>query len=164
MSDTDRTTGVHELPGKGQVILSALFGLNRRELDAIEVLGFQLYQQGKVRDAEAIFEGLIALDSRLYRGYAGLGAMALAEQKLEEAAKLLNQAIDRNPDDPTVHANLGETYLRLGKFDTAAYEFEQCMKLDPDQRDPGANRARAIISGMKIVIEELQRQQRPPQG
>jgi tetratricopeptide (TPR) repeat protein len=161
MADAESAAGVQEKTASFS--LNALFGLSRKELNAIEVLGFQLYQQGKVSDAESIFRGLIALDNKLYRGFAGLGALALAEQKLEEAANWLTQAIERDPNDPTVHANLGETLLRLGKFDAAAKEFEISLALDPDQRDPGANRARAIISGMKIVMEELERMQPPAQ-
>jgi Tfp pilus assembly protein PilF len=55
-----------------------------------------------------------------------------------------------------VHANLGETLLRQAKFDAAA-EFEKALKLDPQERDPGANRARAIVQGMGVVAREIQR-------
>ena len=135
--------------------MTVLFGLSKPELDAIEVLGFELYQQGQFQQAEAIFNGLIALDERSYRGYAGMGALALADEKLEEAAGWLVQALELDARDPTVHANLGETWLKLGRFDQAAAEFEQALALDPEQRDLGANRARAILSGMKTMIEEL---------
>jgi tetratricopeptide (TPR) repeat protein len=134
-----------------------LFGLSKHEIDAIEVLGFELYQQGRTHEAQAIFEGLIAVNDQRYQGYAGKGAMALAEGMLEEAAGWLNQALDRNAADPTVHANLGETLLRLGRFDEAAAEFEKVMALDPEQKDPGANRARAILAGMQAMIEGLKK-------
>jgi tetratricopeptide (TPR) repeat protein len=136
-----------------------VFGLNKRELDAIEVLGFLLYQQGRNAEAETIFKGLIALDKRLYQGFAGMGALALAERKLDEAAGWLGQAVERNPNDPTVHANLGETYLRMGKFEPASAAFEKAFKLDPQQKDPGANRARAMLAGIKAVIEEMRKRE-----
>ena len=62
-----------------------------------------------------------------------------------------------NPKDPTVRANLGETLLRKAQFNEAAKEFEKALELDPDERDPGANRARAIIEGMQVVISEVER-------
>ena len=65
-------------------------------------------------DAECIFNGLIALDSKLYYGYAGLGAMTLADEKLEESVRWLTRAAELNSNDPTVHANLGEARLRQG--------------------------------------------------
>lgn len=132
-----------------------LFGLTRSELDAIEVLGFQLYEQGRTVEAQVIFQGLIALDQRMYKGYAGMGALALAEQKLDEAVEWLKLAVERNAEDPTVHTNLGETLLRLGRFEQAATEFEAALRLDPEQKNPGASRARAIVSGMKRIVQEL---------
>ena len=143
----------------GRASLNEIFGLQRSEIDAIAALGFQLYEQGKGKDAEALFNGLIALDSQVYYGYAGLGAMALAEEKLDEAVRCLTRATDLNPNDPTVHANLGEAYLRQAKFSEAAAEFQKALQLDPNETDLGANRARAILSGMQIVVGELQRKQ-----
>ena len=133
-----------------------VFGLNKAEINAIEVLGFQLFEQGRNKEAETIFQGLIAIDKSQYQGYAGMGALALAEKKLDEAAAWLSQALERNGKDPTVHANLGETLMRLGRFESASAEFEKAFKLDPSQKDPGANRARAILLGMKTTIEGLQ--------
>ena len=40
----------------------------------------------------------------------------LAEERLDEAATWLSQALERNDTDPTVHANLGETLLATGPF------------------------------------------------
>jgi tetratricopeptide (TPR) repeat protein len=140
--------------------VTALFGLGKIELDAIEVLGFELWQQGRNREAEAIFDGLIVLNKQMYQGYAGKGALALADERLEEAASWLTQAAERNTGDPTVHANLGETLLRLGRFEEAAAELEKALSLDPEAVDPAANRARAILAGMKIVMRELE--SRPP--
>jgi tetratricopeptide (TPR) repeat protein len=153
-----KMTMQHETePRKSDALTDCLFGLTRSELHAIEVLGFQLYEQGRTVEAQTIFQGLIALDRRMYQGYAGMGALALAEQNLEQAADWLTQAVERNANDPTVQANLGETLLRLGRFEPAAAAFEKALQLDPEQKDPGANRARAIVSGMKLIIQELQK-------
>jgi Flp pilus assembly protein TadD len=141
----------------GRVSLSQMFGLARTEIEAIAALGFQLYEQGKVADAESIFNGLIALDSHVYYGYAGLGALALAEEKLEEALRWLTRAAELNPEDPTVHANLGEALLRQSRIEEAAAEFQKALELDPQQANAGANRARAILNGMRSIIQEMER-------
>jgi tetratricopeptide (TPR) repeat protein len=148
-------------PGQGTHKPGApVFGLGKTELDAIEVLGFELYQQGRAKEADAIFDGLIVLNRSLYRGYAGKGALALADERLEEALSWLNQAAERNTTDPTVHANLGETLLRMGRFKEAAAELEKALALDPNERDPAANRARAILNGMSAIVRE--RETSPP--
>ncbi|MBI1790021.1 MAG: tetratricopeptide repeat protein [Acidobacteria bacterium] len=59
--------------------------------------------------------------------------------------------------DPTVQANLGEALLRQGKFEEATKAFEKALALDPNEEDPGANRARAIIDGMELVVAEIER-------
>jgi tetratricopeptide (TPR) repeat protein len=140
----------------GRVSLSQMFGLAKQEIEAIAALGFQLYEHGKVADAESIFNGLIALDSHVYYGYAGLGALALAEEKLDEASRWLTRAAELNPEDPTVHTNLGEALLRQAKFEDAAGEFHIALTLDPTGGDPGANRARAILNGMRVVLQQTE--------
>jgi cytochrome c-type biogenesis protein CcmH/NrfG len=61
-----------------------------------------------------------------------------------------------------VHANLGEAYLRQSNMDEAAKAFRTALELDPNQNDPGANRARALLQGMSIVLAELERQSSVP--
>jgi tetratricopeptide (TPR) repeat protein len=134
-----------------------VFGFDSSQLDTLAVLGSNLYEQGRSKDAAAIFEGLIALDANNYYGYAGMGALALCEEKLDEALDYLQTAAQLNPQDPTVHANLGETLLRKAQFSEAAIEFEKALKLDPERTDPGANRARGILQAMQAVLNEAER-------
>lgn len=142
---------------KGEAGLNEFFGLPKDQLDAIAALGFRLYEQGKTRDAETIFRGLTTMDPKNPYGYAGLGAIALRDDKLVEAVNHLTRATELNPKDPTVYSNLGEALLRQAKFDQAAAAFDKALKLDPQERDPGANRARAILQGMNVVVQEIQR-------
>jgi len=88
--------------------------LNKQQIEAIAAQGFNLYQQGKLDEAKVIFEGLTAIDSTNYMGYAGLGAVALAKEppQLDAALANLQKAAEINPSDPSVHANLGEALLR----------------------------------------------------
>src|SRR6185312_1790838 len=130
--------------------------LTNEQLDAIASLGSNLYEQGKVAEARTMFEGLIAVANSFY-GYAGMGAICLAQEppQLEEALGYLKMAAELKPTDPSVHANLGEVLLRQAKFSEAAAEFQKSMALDPEKRDAGANRARALISALNTVTGEL---------
>lgn len=156
MTDQNISPRMHNIL-EGTAGFNQYLELSKDQLDAIAALGFRFYEQGKIRDAETIFEGLIALDPNLYYGHAGLGAMALRDEKLEEAVNHLNRAAKLRPEDATVHANLGEALLRQAKFTDAASEFDRALDLDPQERDPGANRARAILQGMNLVVSEIQR-------
>lgn len=141
----------------GDTSWSKIFGIAQQEIEAIAALGFQLYEQGKMHDAESIFSGLIALDSKVYYGFAGLGAMKLAEEKLDESVRWLTRAAELNGSDATVHANLGEALLRQGRYKEAAEQFQIAMTQDPKGSDPGVNRARAILNGMQDALQELRR-------
>jgi tetratricopeptide (TPR) repeat protein len=142
----------------GPVSLSQMFGLAKQDIEAIAVVGFQLYEQGKTTDAETIFNGLIALDSQVYYGYAGLGALALVQEKLDDASRWLTRAAELNPEDPAVYANLGEAFLRQAKFDSAAGAFQKALTLDPSETNPSANRARAMLTGMRSVLQQAEAQ------
>jgi len=72
------------------------------------------------------------------------------------------RAVELNPDDPTVHANLGEALLRQAQLADAAKHLDKALDLDPTGEDPGAKRARAIIQGMEILISEFQRMEPEP--
>jgi len=126
---------------------------------AIVALAFNYYQQGKLHEAETIFRGLQLLNPKSYYSYAGLGAIALAKKPadLTEAQENLSRAVELNPTDHSVQANMGEVLLRRAKFDDAASYFKKALELDPQQKDPGANRARAIISGLTNVAAEVER-------
>ncbi|MBI1754592.1 MAG: tetratricopeptide repeat protein [Acidobacteria bacterium] len=133
--------------------------LNEDQIVSIAALGFNLYQQGRLGEAQTIFEGLTAIDPTNYAGYAGLGAVALAKEPpaLDEAVTHLTKAAGINATDPTVQANLGEALLRQAKFKEATQAFEKALALDPNEEDAGANRARAIIDGMEVVVAEIEK-------
>ncbi|MCX6628866.1 MAG: tetratricopeptide repeat protein [Candidatus Solibacter sp.] len=147
-------SGTFEKIVKDEAGINEYIGLEPPELRAMAALAGSLYEQGRVSEARTILEGLTALDPRLYLGYAGLGAIQLIEEQLEPALTNLSRAAGLNPDDPSVQANLGEVLLRQAKFIEASRCFERALALDPKQEDAGANRARAIIAGLKLVAGE----------
>jgi tetratricopeptide (TPR) repeat protein len=130
----------------------------KEQLNAIALYALDYYTQGKVAEAETMFKGLVIADNSFY-GYAGLGAIALNQDppKLDDAQGYLAIAADLRPEDPSVHTNLGEVFLHQRKFREAADEFQKAIDLDPEKRDPAANRARAMTAGLKAVAAEYQK-------
>jgi tetratricopeptide (TPR) repeat protein len=132
--------------------LNEYIGLDVSELTAAAILAANLYEQGRVSEARAIFEGLMALDRTCYLGHAGLGAIDLIEGEIESAVTRLTRAAELNDQDASVQTNLGEALLQRDDFAAAARCFERALALDPGCVDPGANRARAIIHGLRQAI------------
>ncbi len=139
----------------GKKPLNVFLGLSPEQIQAFAVLGFSSYQQGRVAEAREIFEGLIAVDNNSYYGWAGLGAIELTEENLDAAEHNLRCAAERNASDSTVQANLGEVYLRKGETEKAAVHLQKALELDPEGQDPATNRARAILQGMLLVLDEI---------
>jgi Flp pilus assembly protein TadD len=133
--------------------LAKYFGLSSSHLQAFAALGLQLFQQGRMHDATEVFEGLIALENHSYFGHAGLGTLALVQNppNLESALTHLRRAAELQPEDPTVHANLGEALLRSARFDEAATAFSQALALDPESAHTGTKRARAILGAIHLI-------------
>lgn len=156
MSDATNTMAKRIVSGEQ---LRDVFAISDTQLQAIAAVGYNLVQTGKLREAETIFRGLIATDSKSYYGYAGLGAVLLSTTPadLTGAVENLTKAAQLNPKDASVQANLGEALLRQAKFDESATVLKKAIELDPDQKDPGANRARALVSGLTTVITEVKR-------
>jgi Flp pilus assembly protein TadD len=138
---------------------AAILGVPEEQIKAIVALGYNQYQQGKLKDAETAFRGVTALDANSYFGYAGLGAVALAKRPpdLESALSNLTKAAELKPDDATIQANLGEVLLRQGKIDEAKAHLESAFNLDPAKKDPGVNRVRAIVGGLDILVKEVEK-------
>jgi tetratricopeptide (TPR) repeat protein len=139
----------------GKEALDPNVELSQNQLAALAALGFRFYEQGNLRDAQTLFEWLTVLDSNLYFGHAGLGAMALRNEKLDDAVRHLQRAAELQPQDPAVYTNLGEALLRRTNFAEAATAFDQALKLDPNERNPSANRARAILQGMSAAARQV---------
>ncbi len=137
---------------------ATVLGVTDTQIQALAALGYNQYTQGRLEDAEALFRGVSALDPASYFGYAGLGAIALAKRPtdLKTAYDNLSKAAELRPTDATVQANLGEVLLRQGKVDEAKAHLEKAFQLDPGHNDPGANRARAIVGGLDMIVKELQ--------
>lgn len=141
----------------GKQALNVFLGVSTEQIQAFAALGFASYQQGRNDEAREIFEGLIALDSTSYYGWAGLGAIELTEDNLGAAELSLLSAVQRNAADSTVLANLGEVYLRKGDAAKATEYLQQALALDPGGQDPATNRARAILQGMLLVLDEIEK-------
>jgi Flp pilus assembly protein TadD len=95
-----------------------------------------------------------------------MGAIALAKEppELGEAEKFLTVAVQLNPNDPSVRANLGEVFIHQKKFSEAAAELQKALELDPQKRDRGVNRARAILRAIQQMRQAHEVAKQLPTG
>lgn len=141
---------------KGELTLQELNAINGPEMLSMAMIGFQLYEQGRLEDAQVIFHGLNALDPRESYYLTALGAVYLAKEDLDQALVCFNQAIKMNNKEIASYVNRGEVYLRQGKILEAAEDFKSAVDLDPKGADPLTHRARVLAAAALEMIEQAQ--------
>lgn len=139
----------------GEMTLQELDGVSGPEMLEMAVTGFSMYEQGRYREAKVIFEGLAALDPKESYYRTALGAVFLAQDKLDDAVAEFDAAIKLNDKDIAAFVNRGEVRLRKGLILEAAEDFKRAVDLDPQNKDPLSLRARALAAA---ALETLERQ------
>jgi hypothetical protein len=91
-----------------------------------------------------------------------LGASYLQRNQLPQAESTFKKLIQLAPDDPLGYANLGLTYLQLGRYDDAEKQLRRARELDPGSADIGLMQAKlASLQGRpadaRAILEKLQR-------
>jgi Flp pilus assembly protein TadD len=132
---------------------SLQFQPNAKQVAALMSCGFQWYEQGRLRDAKRIFQGLALLDPGNAYAHGLLGVIHQKEQNYETAISEYTLAIALFPNDANLFTNRGEIYLKLGKLEEAAKDLRDAIELDPAKKDPAANRARILV---RAVADSLQ--------
>ncbi len=114
------------------------------------------YQQGNFDKAKTIFEGLVELDPKNANAHSAYGALLTLKLDDDLAIKHLQQAVELNPKQIAPFVNLGEIYIRRQMLEAAVANLKKAIELDPDEKDSGANRARAMVLGIYQIIHQKQ--------
>ena len=138
--------------GKQQTVREKL-NISPQEFAEMGRVGAMYYQQGNFEKARTIFEGLVELDPESAEAHSALGGLLTLQQDDAKAVEHLQRAIEINPSQIAPYVNLGEIYIRQQKIEDAVANLKKAIELDPNERDAGANRARAMVLGIYQVIK-----------
>ncbi len=94
--------------------------------------GLALMDRGRLGDAAACFERVLAQAPDETRAWMALGLALLDLGRPADAAEGFRRALALAPDDVKAHLNLGAALLRLGRAAEAASWFERALILEPD--------------------------------
>jgi tetratricopeptide (TPR) repeat protein len=96
-------------------------------------LGLALARQGKEQEAVAHLNAALRLDPRQSRAHLiGRGEALMQLGKLDEAQEMYERALREDPNDVTLHVNLGAICFKRGDLDGAARHFGAALKIDPN--------------------------------
>jgi Tfp pilus assembly protein PilF len=136
---------------------AGLESINAAGPGRIAEIGAAYLREGQFGQARDIFTFLVEQAPDWAGGYAGLGALELTQQQLPDAKAHFLKAIEKNPSDPAIWSNLGETLFRMGEFDPSSEAYSKAFALDPNHQDPTTERARAVLHGVGVVTAELRK-------
>lgn len=81
--------------------------------------------------AHALYEQVLAHDLGFYMAHVRLAEIHEAEGRLADALTERRRALETNPDDPTLHFELGLTLSRMGETEAARDAFAEAWKQNP---------------------------------
>jgi tetratricopeptide (TPR) repeat protein len=86
--------------------------------------------------AEAAYKKILESSPNEWRALAGLVQTYSDQQRLDKAAALLDQALQRSPGQAEVRRMLADTAARAGKYDLALQHYQQLASQAPTSIDP----------------------------
>ena len=95
----------------------------------------QLFQKGKLKQAQILYEKLCKENPRDAESFYMLGSIFGQQKKFSAAEKQFRQTLKLQPNALVAHCGLGATLKALGRFDEAAAAFQTALKLKPDHVD-----------------------------
>jgi len=98
---------------------------------ALNNLGTIAYQIRSYAEAETYFRRALEQEPDAYSPLVNLGGTLLSGGKPLEALEFNQRAVKARPQDALAHAQLGQNYFYLNRFDPAEVELKKAKALDP---------------------------------
>jgi len=130
---------------RGDVTLQEAKGYTAEELHAVAQQGYTLFLNGKIQDAQVVFEGLVAIDPRNDYYYRALGVIFHKLGDAERAIKQFSYAIQVNPKSAAAWVNRAEVHLSLGKSADAGNDLRKALEVVTPREPQLARKARALL-------------------
>jgi len=97
--------------------------------------GYQAQRSGELAQAERLYKQVLESDKDNMHALNLLGMLCVNSFRPDEAVGYITKALQRAPDNPQSHTNIGLAYKDQGNAKKAAHHFRESIKLDPDNPD-----------------------------
>ncbi len=124
-----------------------------RGMTELAALGHSLFTQGRVQEARAVFEGLVASGPRDSYAHTMLGTIYLALEAFDRALALFEAALQIDSADVPALVYRGEIRFKQRKLKPALEDFKRAIDLG-DPQDPFVDRARRLLRMAKRMGRE----------
>lgn len=113
------------------------------------------HQDGRLPEAETLYRAILADDPNHAEVHGRLGDIAYRTGHFEDAARLLHQALQRQPEDPAIWKNLVQALMQAGYADDAAKVLEEGRRLGLLTVDPGTLAASHSVAEFSLDAADL---------
>jgi predicted O-linked N-acetylglucosamine transferase (SPINDLY family) len=113
---------------------------------ALFIQAVTLHQQGRLGEAQALYETLLKSNARHADALHLLGVVAAQAGNHQRAADLIAKAIAINPGNAGYYSNRGTALLALKQYEAAIGCYDQAIRIQPDFADAYGNRGNALQS------------------
>jgi predicted O-linked N-acetylglucosamine transferase (SPINDLY family) len=103
-----------------------------------------LHQAGRLEEADAVYEQIIAESPNNFDALHLHGVIALQQERFDKAEEAIKSALSINPRDAGALTNLGTIYLRTGRLEAARGQFERALQAQPNSPDALLNLGTAL--------------------
>ena len=95
---------------------SLIASQNLTDIDRLLARGDSLLAQKKLEEAGEAFKAALKIDRDLIQAYAGLGKIAIAQEKWGDASDKFGKVLDRDPENIEANYFEGICFRETGKF------------------------------------------------
>jgi tetratricopeptide (TPR) repeat protein len=162
---TNKETGAQEnLGGKTQRDLMVKSGdyeapqdvpTESRQADIVKNIGYILIAQGKTDEAIVAIKKARENDPKDLNLLLNEAQLYIQLKDMEKFGTLMQEAIQLDPENPTLFFNLGVVNQNEGKKEEAIGYYKKAIELDPEYGDAYMNLAVAILSGEQAIVDEM---------
>jgi Flp pilus assembly protein TadD/predicted aspartyl protease len=144
---------------------SRLMGLAPGDPEVLALSGDALWANGMFGEAESAFHDAIALSPAEARARTGMARALASRNKLDEAVGEALVAVAQAPGDAEAHHTLGYIYEQMRRFDAAATEYTNVLRLLPVRdRSPQAYLLRAQAAYLRTFGKKIPYELEQPAG
>ena len=118
--------------------------MSEQQVAEMALFGHRLFEQGKLREAKIVFEGIVELAVEDAFPHTMLGIIYLSSGDAARALALFEAALALDPGDVAARVYRAEIRLKCGKVRQALEELGKIARECPKD-DPFAERARKLI-------------------
>ena len=120
---------------------------------------FSLHQMGRLGEAQAIYEEVLALQPRHFDSLHLLGLIAFQAGDPQKAVALIEKAISIYPHHADYYINLGMALRALGQLEAAVANYDKALAINPSLLEAHYNRGNALgeLNQLNSAIESYER-------